>query len=79
MVTLTVDERVYARLEELAAARGLSVEQWLEDVAGRGAPEGGRDRERARLAVDRLKTMRGTIQGVTLDELIITIHEGHRF
>ncbi len=42
-------------------------------------PESGPDAERASRAVARLKTMRGTIQGVSLDDVLAARHAGHRF
>ena len=42
-------------------------------------PESGPDREKARAAAKRLKALRGSIKGVTLEELCEDIHAGHRF
>jgi prevent-host-death family protein len=42
-------------------------------------PEAGPDREKARAAAERLKALRGSIKGVTLEELCEDIHAGHRF
>ena len=42
-------------------------------------PETGQDTESVTTAVARLKTMRGTLKGASLDEVLAARHEGHRF
>lgn len=42
-------------------------------------PENGKSRERAKAAVQRLKQMRDTVRGVSTEEMIDSIHEGHKY
>ena len=42
-------------------------------------PENQHNGDRARAAVERLKSLRGTVKGVGIDDLIETIHAEHRY
>ena len=42
-------------------------------------PGGQQDLERVAAAVERLKSFRGKLKGVTIDEILTDEHEGHRF
>ncbi len=70
--------RLSELLERAAKGESFIITKHGHPVA-RLVPENGHDRERVRAAAERLKTLRGTIKGVTLEELIATVHEGHRF
>lgn len=48
-------------------------------AVARLVPENGRDLERARAAVARLKSLRGSLKGGSLEQLKGETHEGHRF
>ncbi len=68
------------RLSELLerAARGESfvITKHGHPIA-RLVPERGRDRQRSKAAVERLKAMRGTLKGVRLEDLTAMKHEEH--
>ncbi len=70
------------RLSELLdrAARGESfvITKHGHPVA-RLVPGGQQDLERVAAAVERLKSFRGKLKGVTIDEILTDEHEGHRF
>ena len=70
------------RLSELLA-RAEKGESFVITKHGRPVarlvPEGEGDRERAAAAGERLRKMRGTLKGVTVEDLQAARHEGHRF
>ena len=71
------------RLSELLdrAAKGetFKITKHGQVMARLGPDEGGFDRQKAVAAAERLKGFRGAMKGLSVDDLIDSIHEGHRF
>lgn len=65
-------------LDRAAKGEAFEITKHGHPVA-RIVPVNGPDRSRAAAAVARLRSMRGTIKGVTKEEMIATIDEGRRF
>lgn len=64
-------------LERVAKGESFRITRHGHPIA-RLSPDPPRDTERARRAVARLASLRGLLEGATLDQLLLDKHEGHR-